>query len=52
MYIDGVILVGLVVIALIVFMMIYIGRYANKHIHMDEKAAEGVNEQPVINKGY
>lgn len=39
MYIDSVILFSLVVIALIIFMMIYIGRYAKKHMEMDDKEA-------------
>lgn len=39
MYIDSVIVFSLVVIALIILMMVYIWRYARKHIDMDEKRA-------------
>jgi uncharacterized membrane protein len=40
MYIDSVIIFSLVVIAMIVFMMIYIGRYAKRHMTMDEQEAK------------
>jgi uncharacterized membrane protein len=40
MYIDGVIAMSLVVIVLMIIMMVYIYRYANKHIAMDEKKAK------------
>lgn len=39
MYIDGVIVMSLLVVALIIGMMVYIYRYAQKHIAMDEKVA-------------
>jgi len=39
MYIDGVIVMGLLVVAFIIGMMVYIYRYAQKHIAMDEKVA-------------
>ena len=38
MYIDGVIVMSLLVIALIIGMMVYIYRYAKKHMSMDEKS--------------
>lgn len=38
MYIDGVIVMSLLVIALIIGMMVYIYRYAKKHMLMDEKS--------------
>jgi uncharacterized membrane protein len=37
MYIDGVIVMSLLVIALMIIMMVYIYRYVNRHIAMDEK---------------
>ncbi len=40
MYIDGVIIFSLVVIALILVMMWYIYRYAQKHIAIDIKKAD------------
>ena len=40
MYIDGVILFSLLMIALILVMMAYIGVYFFKHIKQDAKAAD------------
>ena len=44
MYIDSVIAMSLFVIALIVVMMVYGYRYANRHIAMDEKKAKKVSD--------
>lgn len=45
MYIDGVIIFSLVVVALIIAMMVYLYRYARKHIDMDVRAAESAEKQ-------
>ncbi len=47
MYIDGVIIFSLIVVALIIYMMIYIGQYAKKHIDMDEKNAQATQGEPL-----
>lgn len=44
MYIDGVIFFSLVVVALMLYMMVYIGQYAKKHIDMDEKNAQKMKD--------
>ena len=38
MYIDGVIVMSLVVVALMIVMMVYGYRYAKRHIDFDEKS--------------
>lgn len=40
MYIDGVIAFSLVVIVMIIAMMLYIGRYAKRHMNIDEQEAQ------------
>ena len=40
MYIDGVIVMSLVVVALMIVMMVYGYRYAKRHIDLDEKKAK------------
>ncbi len=40
MYIDGVILFSLLMIALILVMMVYVGIYAYKHIKLDTQKSE------------
>jgi len=42
MYIDGVIIMSLVVVALMIIMMVYGYRYAKKHIDQDEQQAKQV----------
>ena len=52
MYIDGVIVFSLVVVAAIIYMMVYIMRYAKKHIDMDAQQAEHTEEQQRIKQVF
>ncbi len=52
MYIDGVIIFSLVVVALIFVMMFYIARYAKKHIRIDTEKAKKEAEQRRVIKVY
>lgn len=54
MYIDSVILLSLAVIVMIIAMMVYIGRYAKRHIDMDEKEAKASykHSAPLSNKKH
>jgi len=46
MYIDSIVLYGLVIVALACIMIIYVGFYAYKHIKQDsEKAEQGLNNK-------
>lgn len=44
MYIDGVIVMGLIVVALIIAMMVFVYRYAKRHVALDEKQAQRQND--------
>ncbi len=51
MYIDSVIIFSLIVLALIVYMMIYIGLYIRKHMKMDsDNSEEGNGRSPMQQK--
>ena len=48
MYIDGVIVFSLFILALVIAMMVYIGQYAKRHIDHDIQQAQREEEQKKI----
>jgi hypothetical protein len=48
MYIDGVIIFSLIGIAIVVGLMVYLGKYAKKHIDMDAEQDKRVHENEML----